>query len=98
MKLSKESQYGLTGVLALAELPAGSVLSVAEIAAATGLAQPFLAKVFQRLARGGVLQSHRGRSQGYALARPQPMAEPPAANPAAHSGAGSPDAAREVAQ
>lgn len=69
MKLSKESQYGLTGVLALAELPAGSVLSVAEIAAATGLAQPFLAKVFQRLARGGVLQSHRGRSQGYALAR-----------------------------
>lgn len=70
MKLSKESQYGLTGVLALADRPLGTVLSVAEVATATGLAQPFLAKVFQRLTRGGVLRSHRGRAQGYALALP----------------------------
>lgn len=70
MKLSRESQYALIGVLALAELPPGSVRAVAEIAAATGLARPFLAKVFQRLTRGGVLRSQRGRSQGYALARP----------------------------
>jgi Rrf2 family protein len=70
MKLSKESQAGLTGVLALARSPSGTIASVAEIAAATGLAQPFLAKVFQRLARGGILRAYRGRSRGYALAQP----------------------------
>jgi Rrf2 family transcriptional regulator, iron-sulfur cluster assembly transcription factor len=70
LKLSKESQAGLTGVLALARLTPGTVESVAEIAATTGLAQPFLAKVFQRLARGGILRVYRGRSRGYALARP----------------------------
>lgn len=70
MKLSKESQHGLIGVLALAGLPEGEVRSVAEIAAADGLSQPFLAKVFQRLARAGVLVAHRGRARGYALALP----------------------------
>jgi Rrf2 family protein len=70
VKLSKESECGLNGVVALAALPPGTIRSVAELAAATGLSRPFLAKVFQRLARGGVLRAQRGRSQGYALARP----------------------------
>jgi len=70
VKLSSESQYALTGLLALAELPEGAVRSVAGVAAATGASQPFLAKVFQRLARGGVLVAHRGRAKGYALAAP----------------------------
>jgi Rrf2 family protein len=70
LKLSKETRSGLLGVLALADHPANAVVPVAEIAAATGLSQPFLAKAFQRLARGGVLRAHRGRSRGYALAMP----------------------------
>jgi Rrf2 family iron-sulfur cluster assembly transcriptional regulator len=70
VKLSKESQYGLTGVLYLAAQPAETVLSVGEIAEATDVSFAFLAKIFNRLARGGVLRAHRGRSRGYELARP----------------------------
>lgn len=69
MKLSKESECGLTGVVALAAASVGTVRSVADLAEEAGLARPFLAKVFQRLARAGVLQARRGRAQGYALAR-----------------------------
>lgn len=70
MKLSKESQAGLVGMLALAHPSSDPITSVAQVASMTGLAQPFLAKVFQRLARGGILRAYRGRSRGYALARP----------------------------
>ncbi len=69
MKLSRETQYGLTGVLYLASQPAGAVINVADISEATGISFPFLAKICNRLARGGVLRAHRGRSRGYALAR-----------------------------
>lgn len=70
MKLSKESQYGLTGMLYLATRPPGAVVSAAETAQVTGVSFAFLAKIFNRLARGGVLRAHRGRSRGYSLARP----------------------------
>ncbi len=70
MKLSKETQYGLTGILYLASQPASSVVSVADVAEATGLSFAFLAKIFNRLSRGGILCAYRGRSRGYALARP----------------------------
>jgi Rrf2 family protein len=60
----------MMGVLYLAVLPEGEVRSVSEVAKATGVAFPFLAKIFNRLAREGVLRSHRGRARGYALARP----------------------------
>lgn len=70
MKLSRESQYALMGVFALAESPADTVRPVADLAAEIGASRPFLAKVFQRLARGGVVVAHRGRAKGYALAAP----------------------------
>jgi Rrf2 family iron-sulfur cluster assembly transcriptional regulator len=70
VKLSRESEYGLTGLLVLAAQPPGTVMSVAEIAEATGISFAFLAKIFNRLARGGVLRAHRGRSRGYALTAP----------------------------
>jgi Rrf2 family transcriptional regulator, iron-sulfur cluster assembly transcription factor len=70
VKLSKESKYGLTGVLYLATQPEGTVRHVGEIAEATGIAYPFLAKICSRLAGGGILRSYRGRARGYGLARP----------------------------
>lgn len=70
VKLSKESQYGITGILYLAAQPPDAIVSVAETAQATGVSFAFLAKIFNRLARGGVLRAHRGRSRGYVLARP----------------------------
>lgn len=70
MKLSRESQYGLLGTIHLARQPEGAILQVGQVAAEAGLAQPFLAKIFVRLARSGVLRSYRGRERGYALGRP----------------------------
>lgn len=70
MKLSKESQYGLIATMHLARQPPGAIVNVADIADATGIAFPFLAKICNRLARAGVLRAHRGRSRGYELAQP----------------------------
>jgi Rrf2 family protein len=70
VKLSQESKYALAGVLHLADHPEGTVRNAREIAEATGIAFPFLAKICNRLVGGGVLRSYRGRSRGYALARP----------------------------
>jgi Rrf2 family iron-sulfur cluster assembly transcriptional regulator len=70
VKLSKESKYGLTAVLYLAGQQEGAVRHAGEIAAATGINFPILAKICNRLAGNGILRSYRGRSRGYGLARP----------------------------
>lgn len=69
MRLSRESGYGIDGLVALAEQPAGTVLLLTEIATAQQLPQSFLAKIFQKLARHGIVRSFRGAVRGYALAQ-----------------------------
>lgn len=70
MKLSRESAYGIEGLLALAANPAGSVMLVSDIAATRGVSQSFLAKIFQKFTRHGIVRSFRGSIRGYALALP----------------------------
>ncbi len=70
MKLSKESQYGLLGLGHLARQPEGTILQAAQVAEATEVSPTFLAKIFRKLTRHGILRSFRGRRRGYALARP----------------------------
>lgn len=70
MKLSKETRYGLGGLIALAKKPPGTVMLLNDIAAAENLPRFFLAKTFQKLTQHGVLRSHRGAIRGYALAHP----------------------------
>jgi Rrf2 family protein len=69
MKLSRESEYGLAGMIHLARQRPGTVLAVKAVADAQALPRMFLAKTFSRLARHGVLRSHRGQRRGYELAR-----------------------------
>jgi Rrf2 family transcriptional regulator, iron-sulfur cluster assembly transcription factor len=69
MKLSRESEYGLAGMIYLARQRPGTVLAVKTVADAEALPRMFLAKTFSRLARHGILRSHRGRQRGYELAR-----------------------------
>lgn len=69
MPLTRESEYALLGLRAFRARNGGDAVSLAEIAAEKDLPQPFLAKVFLKLARGGILVSRRGRGQGYTLAR-----------------------------
>lgn len=70
MKLSRESEYGLVGLVHLARRRPGTILKLREVAEAQGLPQLFLAKIFRKLTRYGVLTSYRGGKRGYALARP----------------------------
>jgi Rrf2 family protein len=70
MRLTKESEYALRGLAILAISPSGSFASPAEIADAQNLPPSFLAKIFQKLARHGLLTAGRGPGSGYALARP----------------------------
>lgn len=67
MNLTKESEYALRGLVRLAAYPPGQMVSHAEIAEAEQLPASFLAKIFQKLARHGVLEVERGRGNGYAL-------------------------------
>lgn len=70
MKFSRESEYGLKGLLFLAQQPPGSTLPLFEIANASHLPRSFLAKIFQKFVQHGLVRSQRGRQRGYALARP----------------------------
>lgn len=70
MQFTRESDYALTGLAVLVEAGEDAVLPVSEIAEARGLPGAFLARIFRTLSRRGVLESRRGRGNGYTLARP----------------------------
>lgn len=70
MKLSKESQYGLRGLVYLAAQPHGVILQVSQVAEAADLPRMFLAKIFRKFTHHNILRSYRGRERGYSLAKP----------------------------
>lgn len=67
MNLTRESEYALRGLARLATYPAGYMVPHYEIAETADLPAAFLAKIFRKLARHGVLEAERGRGSGYAL-------------------------------
>lgn len=69
LKLSKRSDYGLIAVKHLATCGAESAQSASEIAEAYGISSTLMAKVLQKLARGGVVSAQHGSTGGYRLAR-----------------------------
>ena len=70
MILSRACEYGIQGLLFLAEQPRGRYVTVKEIARATKVSAPFLSKVLGRLAVHGLLLSSKGPGGGLRLARP----------------------------
>lgn len=69
MHLTKKSKYALLGLAYLVSRDRGTTVSLAEVAEAQALPATFLAKIFQELARHGVLEADRGRGSGYMLSR-----------------------------
>lgn len=65
--LSQQSKYALRAVQYLSKGEKGTFYRVDEIARATGLPAPYLAKVLKSLAQHGVLRSRRGKNGGVAL-------------------------------
>ncbi len=69
MKITTSEEYGLRLALQLAAcFPQG--LTLAELAAREGMAQPLAAKVLAKLRHAGVVRARRGRAGGYELAAP----------------------------
>jgi Rrf2 family protein len=72
---SQRFGYGVHALAYIAKKPAGALSSLPELAAWMQTIWPaasetYLSNVIQRLARGGLLRSHRGVSGGYSLAKP----------------------------
>jgi Rrf2 family protein len=70
MKISSQEEYGLRCLLQIARLGEKASPSITEIAEAEGLSAPYAAKLLAILRQEGFIESTRGRSGGYRLARP----------------------------
>ena len=70
MKLSAQEEYGLRCLLHMAKCGENQCLTIPEISQAEGLSIPNVAKLMRLLRMGGLVQSVRGQSGGYTLARP----------------------------
>jgi Rrf2 family protein len=69
MKISSQEEYGLRCLLRLAQAEEGHSLTIPDIAAAEGLSAPYVAKLLAVLRQAGLIDSVRGRSGGYRLAK-----------------------------
>src|ERR1700722_8639835 len=71
MKITAQEEYGLRCLLRLARADADQPpLTIPEIAAAEKLSPPNVAKLLSVLRQAGLIDSVRGRTGGYRLARP----------------------------
>src|SRR6476661_5022585 len=70
MIFSKPTEYAIRGLSELAGRAPTSSLLLDQLVAGTDLPRDFLAKLFQKLVKGGILRSAKGRGGGFSLARP----------------------------
>jgi Rrf2 family protein len=70
MKLSSQEEYGLRCLLRVGQAGAEDSVTIPQLSRAEGITEPNVAKMMRILRQGGFVQSTRGQSGGYALARP----------------------------
>lgn len=68
MQITRETDYAVRCVIHLAETDK-EVVMVREIALESEIPKSFLAKILQKLSKGGIVQSLRGVKGGYQLAK-----------------------------
>jgi Rrf2 family iron-sulfur cluster assembly transcriptional regulator len=69
MQFTRATEYAALGILHLATLEEGAVVSTEEIAQQRSVPAKFLAGVTRDLVRAGIISAHRGRNGGVSLAR-----------------------------
>lgn len=69
LRLTREAEYGLMAMTYIASQPDGELAYRKEIASHHRIPREFLAKVLQKLSRGGLIRSSRGIRGGYLLAK-----------------------------
>src|SRR5690349_6060922 len=70
MIYSSTTEYAIRGLSELAIREPGKRVLLDQLVAGTTLPRDFMAKVFQKLAKAGLLKSAKGRGGGFELARP----------------------------
>ena len=66
---SRKCEYALQGILYLAEKQYQGNISAEQIATDLDISRDFISKTLQSLVKDGIIQSHRGKSGGFSLAR-----------------------------
>ena len=69
LRLTRKADYALMALKYLAEHVETPAVSAKDIAEAYHIPQQLLAKILQRLAKVGLVESHAGMNGGYALSR-----------------------------
>jgi Rrf2 family iron-sulfur cluster assembly transcriptional regulator len=69
MQVTRAGEYAIIGLLYLARQPGERTIMIDEISEAERIPKSFLAKIFQLLAKGGFVLSHRGAGGGFSLAK-----------------------------
>lgn len=69
MQFTKAEEYGMFGMLYLAEIDGPRVVPLSEISEAKDIPEKFLAKIFQLLSKSGIIRSHRGVRGGFTLSK-----------------------------
>lgn len=66
---SRKCEYALQGILYLAEMQDQGNISAEQISRDLHISKEFISKTLQSLVKDGIVQSHRGKSGGFSLAR-----------------------------
>ncbi|MGE3308852.1 MAG: Rrf2 family transcriptional regulator [Limisphaerales bacterium] len=69
MHISRAGEYGVLGLLHLVKQPNGQPVMIDAVSRDVAIPKSFLAKIFQDLAKAGILRSQRGARGGFSLAR-----------------------------
>jgi len=70
MIFTSTTEYAIRGLSELASRSTGGSMLLDQLVAGTDLPRDFMAKIFQRLVKGRLLRSAKGRGGGFTLARP----------------------------
>ena len=71
MIFSNATEYAIRGLSELAARGVAGPVMLDDLVVGTDLPRDFLAKIFQKLVRAGILKSAKGRGGGFTLAKPQ---------------------------
>ena len=69
MKLSTKGRYGMRAMLDLALCPEGDPVSISSIASRQHISEAYLEQLMAKLKKAGLIESQRGATGGYRLAR-----------------------------
>ena len=78
MQITRAGEYGVLGLMCLARRPVGAVVMIDEVSREEHIPKSFAGKIFQSLAKAGLVKSNRGSGGGFALLKPAKFFKPKA--------------------